>query len=189
MSGKSIRSRAPAASSALVRRVMQANHPRDTAPEVALRRALHAAGLRFRKDWCPEPYLRCKSDIVFPRQRLCVFVDGCFWHRCPLHFQLPKSNSDWWDEKIQATVDRDVRQSRALQSRGWMVLRVWEHETVASAMRARVERIAAAVKELSCPRVRVSGVRPLHSQNHRSLPSDLPFTSSSKSRASTTSRK
>ncbi len=128
MSGKSIRARAPAASSPSVRRVMQAVWQRDTVPEVALRRALHTLGLRFRKDCRPEPNMRCKSDVVFRRQKLCVFVDGCFWHRCPLHFVLPKTNSAWWNEKVQATVERDLRQMRALRARGWQVVRVWEHE-------------------------------------------------------------
>lgn len=80
MSGTSIRSRAPSASSALVRRVMRANASRDTRPARLLRSALHRSGFRFWKDLCPVPDVRCKADIVFPRQMICVFVDGCFWH-------------------------------------------------------------------------------------------------------------
>ena len=128
MTGKCIRSRAPAASSSAVRRVMQANRSWDTGPEVILRRMLQAAGVRFRKDFCPVPALRCKADIVFTRQKLCIFVDGCFWHRCPIHFQLPKTNSAWWDEKTLATVDRDTMQARKLRAAGWTVIRVWEHQ-------------------------------------------------------------
>lgn len=124
---KCIRSRAPAASSPNVRRVMQAVLRSDTAAEVLLRRRLHAAGLRFRKEARPEWDVRCAADVVFRRQKVCVFIDGCFWHRCPVHFRLPKTNSAWWEEKIQATVDRDYRQQQILESRGWAVLRFWEH--------------------------------------------------------------
>src|SRR5579883_547411 len=104
--------------------VMQAVLQRDAGPEVVLRRALHSAGLRFRKECRPEPDLRCKSDIVFRAHKVCVFVDGCFWHRCPLHFVLPRTNAVWWDEKVQATVDRDLRQMRTLKARGWRVVHV-----------------------------------------------------------------
>ncbi len=146
MSGKSIRARAPAASSPGVRRVMRAVLQSDTAPEVLLRRALHIAGLRFRKECRPEPDLRCKSDIVFRRHKVCVFVDGCFWHRCPLHFVLPKTNAAWWDEKVQATVDRDLRQMRALQGRGWRVVRVWEHEVTGAGIERIVARVLARIQ-------------------------------------------
>jgi DNA mismatch endonuclease, patch repair protein len=124
----SIRSRAPVASSEVVHRVMVANVGATTKPERELRRALHNAGLRFRKDVRPEPHFRCEADIVFPRQKLCVFVDGCFWHGCLLHFKCPTTNNSWWKEKIQATVDRDRRQTTSLESLGWKVLRVWEHD-------------------------------------------------------------
>ena len=128
MSGASIRSRAPSASSTLVRRVMRANTSRDTRPERLLRSALHRAGLRFRKDARPVPGVLCKADIVFPRQMVCVFVDGCFWHGCSLHFGTPKTNSAWWAEKIAANVERDARQTELLKEHGWRVVRVWEHE-------------------------------------------------------------
>ena len=127
-----IRSRAPAASSPTVRRVMQANLARDTSPEKRLRSQLHRLGLRFRKNASPEPALRCKADIVFPRLRLCVFIDGCFWHGCPIHFQCPKTHASWWREKIQDNVLRDRRKNVALQHRGWRVLRFWEHDVMAN---------------------------------------------------------
>jgi DNA mismatch endonuclease (patch repair protein) len=128
MTGLSIRARAPSASSLKTRHVMQANRSRDTAPEVRLRRLLFASGLRFRKNCRPEPTLRCKADIVFPRPRVCVFIDGCFWHSCPRHFKLPKTNAAWWAEKMHANVQRDGRQTRTLKGRGWCVIRLWEHE-------------------------------------------------------------
>jgi len=128
MTQLSIRSRAPVASSALVRRVMRANVGATTRPEMLLRGALQKAGLRFRKNFRPLAAMRCEPDIVFPRQRVCVFIDGCYWHGCPLHFKCPKTNSDWWQEKISANIERDLRQTRLLRESGWNVVRFWEHD-------------------------------------------------------------
>lgn len=124
----SIRSRAPAASSPNVRRVMQANCAPDNALEVALRSALHRAGLRFRKSVRPVPDLRCTADVVFASRRACIFIDGCFWHGCPYHFSVPHTNSGWWREKIEDNKARDRRQRGALRREGWHVIRVWEHD-------------------------------------------------------------
>lgn len=128
MTGKSIRSRAPTATCATVRRIMIANYGGDLRPERMLRGALRTAGLRFLHHVRPVKDLRCTADVVFPRKRVCVFVDGCFWHCCPRHFAAPKTNSRWWKEKIQATKDRDRRQRSLLRSAGWRVVRIWEHE-------------------------------------------------------------
>ncbi len=124
----SIRTRAPSASSALVRRVMQANRSVDTLVEVLLRSALHQRGLRFRKHANVDPSLKCRADIVFRRARICVFIDGCYWHGCPKHFHAPKANRAWWLEKIADNRQRDGRKSAALRRRGWVVIRIWEHE-------------------------------------------------------------
>lgn len=112
---------------------MRATRKRDTAPEVALRKLLHAQGLRYRVDVQPEPFLRRRADIVFRRHKLAVFVDGCFWHRCPLHGTSPKSNSNWWRDKLDANVVRDRSTDRLLSEAGWTVLRFWEHEDPAVA--------------------------------------------------------
>lgn len=146
MIGKSIRSRAPAATSPVVRRAMLANYGGELRPERTLRSLLCKAGLRFRKDCRPIPDFRCTADIVLRRQRLCVFVDGCFWHGCPQHFSCPKTNAAWWREKIGATSARDKRQTKFLSSNGWRVIRVWEHELMASSSRV-VRRILKAVRE------------------------------------------
>ncbi|MGH3673817.1 MAG: very short patch repair endonuclease [Pseudonocardiaceae bacterium] len=106
---------------------MQRQRCDDTVPELMLRRALHARGLRFRKGLRGLPG---RPDIVFPRARLAIFVDGCFWHRCPQHRSMPKNNGAWWDAKLQANVERDRRQDAALRDAAWTVLRVWEHEDV-----------------------------------------------------------
>lgn len=121
------------ATSQASRRTMQANRRRDTTPELALRRALHALGYRFRVDYPPIPNLRRRADIVFTRQRLAVFVDGCFWHRCPEHGTLPKSNADYWAPKLARNVERDRETDAALAEAGWRVVRVWEHESVKEA--------------------------------------------------------
>jgi DNA mismatch endonuclease, patch repair protein len=123
----SIRSRAPLAASALVRRVMQSNTQTETAPEKLIRGALHRVGLRFRKDARPDSSVRCTADAVFSRAKVCVFVDGCFWHGCPIHFRCPKTNSTWWQEKIEDNKIRDNRQADALRDLGWLVIRIWEH--------------------------------------------------------------
>lgn len=125
---------APAASSAATRAVMQGNRSRDTGPEIALRRELHRRGLRFRVHHTPVPSLRCRPDIVFTRQRLAVFVDGCFWHRCPEHAASPSRNGAYWEAKFQHNADRDRRHDRALAAVGWAVVRIWEHEAIGDAV-------------------------------------------------------
>ena len=143
---KSIRSRAPSASSALVRRIMQATPSQDTHPEMVFRSAIHREGLRFRKKRRPEPSLKCTADVVFPTQRICVFIDGCFWHGCPLHFNVPRINKSWWAEKIADNRKRDRRQTQLLQSLGWTVLRLWEHQ-VYDDLPATVRQICTLVAD------------------------------------------
>jgi len=122
---------------------MRANRRRDTGPEMALRRELHRRGLRYRVDYAPVPGLRCRADIVFTRARMAVFVDGCFWHSCPVHRTHPAANRDWWREKLDRNVERDRRNDRELGAAGWHVERVWEHELAATAA-DRIERALLA---------------------------------------------
>lgn len=142
----SIRTRAPKASSEVVRRVMTSVKSSGTDCELQLRSALHRAGLRFRVNAKPAPQIRCKADIVFPRRKVCVFVDGCFWHGCAEHFRAPRANRDWWIEKVEDVQARDLRQAAALHADGWLVLRCWEHE-VSNDLSGAVERIARVVKD------------------------------------------
>ncbi|WP_082822947.1 very short patch repair endonuclease [Microbacterium sp. T32] len=109
------------------RRSMQRNRGRDTSPELAVRRLLHAAGLRYRVDFAPLGGRR-RADIVFTRKRLAVFIDGCFWHGCPIHATRPKANADYWGPKLDRNVERDLETTASLESAGWAVLRFWEHE-------------------------------------------------------------
>ena len=125
---KSIRARAPRASSPTVRRVMQANRSFDTRLETRLRSELHKRGLRFRKHVNIGIGMKCRADIVFPRARVCIFVDGCYWHGCPKHFKTPRTNSAWWNEKIADNRQRDKRKTTVLRKHGWRVIRVWEHQ-------------------------------------------------------------
>lgn len=115
---------------------------RDTAPERAIRSELHRRGLRFRLDRPVVPHLRVRPDLVFPTQRIAIFVDGCFWHCCPDHASWPKSNADWWRDKLRANVRRDRRTDAALTAAGWLVIRVWEHEMPRDAS----DRIEQAVR-------------------------------------------
>lgn len=114
-------------------RRFKAQRRRDTKPEMRLRSELHRRGLRFRVDRKVLPGLRSRPDIVFGPSKVAVFVDGCFWHRCPEHGTIPKNNREWWIEKLDANVERDRRSDRQLTDAGWLVLRIWEHEPTTSA--------------------------------------------------------
>jgi DNA mismatch endonuclease (patch repair protein) len=128
-------------SSAAVSARMSRQGSRDTAPEVAVRRLLHASGLRYRVN-LPVPGMpRRTIDIVFPKSKIAVFLDGCFWHGCPQHATQPKSNAEWWRSKLSKNMSRDVETTEHLRAEGWTVLRFWEHELpdeVANTVRAVV---------------------------------------------------
>jgi DNA mismatch endonuclease (patch repair protein) len=101
---------------------------RDTAPEVALRSELHRRGFRFRVDRAAAADVRSRADLIFGPARLAVYVDGCFWHSCPEHATKPRSNVEFWEQKLKRNRERDREIDRLLRERGWEVLRVWEHE-------------------------------------------------------------
>lgn len=100
----------------------------DTKPELALRRALHKRGLRYRVDLKILPDSRRRSDIVFTRARIAVEVFGCFWHGCPEHGTRPKANNSWWAQKLDANLARDRDNAARLREAGWTPVVVWEHE-------------------------------------------------------------
>lgn len=106
---------------------------RDTGPELALRRELWRRGMRYRVDWQLPGLTRRRADIAFPRERLLIFVDGCFWHGCEAHSRATRTNTSFWNEKIQRNRERDRDTDRRMTQAGWDVLRVWEHEGVAEA--------------------------------------------------------
>lgn len=115
---------------------MRSNRRSDTRPERLLRSALHRQGLRFRKDYPVEAGgVRVRVDVVFPARKLAVFVDGCFWHRCPQHGTDPRSNREFWERKLSRNVERDTKVNSALKRAGWTVVRCWEHEPADMAAR------------------------------------------------------
>jgi DNA mismatch endonuclease (patch repair protein) len=122
---------------------MQATKGRHNGVELRLRSALHRLGLRFRVHRRILAGSTRTADIVFVRRRVVVFVDGCFWHGCPVHMTWPKSNSDWWRAKIEANRRRDADTDARLAAAGWEVVRVWEHELADDAAR-RIARLVQA---------------------------------------------
>ncbi len=131
---------------------MRANRRKDTKPELALRRALHARGYRYRKDYRLDlPGARVRPDIAFTARRVAVFVDGCFWHCCPEHGSQPASNTWYWAPKLARNVERDAAADAALAAAGWRVVRVWEHEPVESAVAAVAGALAGTVPAGTVP--------------------------------------
>ena len=128
-----------------VRHRMVAQRTRDTAPELALRKALHAAGYRFRLNVKVPGAPRRTIDIAFTGAKLAVMVDGCFWHGCPDHSVPPKHNADWWANKLARNRARDQETTLLLENAGWQVLRIWEHVPPSEA----VQRIARSLTRTS----------------------------------------
>ena len=116
---------------------------KDTAPELAIRKLLHRRGLRFRLHRATDFDRRRKIDIAFSRERVAVFIDGCFWHRCPDHATAPVSNADFWAQKLARNVERDRDTDTRLTVSGWTVVRVWEHEDPTAAT-DRIEQVVRA---------------------------------------------
>jgi len=147
----------PHPTSAEVSARMRRNPRRDTSPEIALRSELHRRGLRFRKDLpLRVPGRVVRPDIAFTRARLAVFVDGCFWHVCPIHGNQPRANTEYWKPKLARNVARDRAVDQALEEAGWRVIRAWEHEpaaVVADRVQATLRAPAGRIKR------RMEGVR------------------------------
>ena len=98
---------------------------KNTGPEKKLRSLLWSRNIRgYRLHYT----LDGKPDIVFTRRRIAIFIDGCFWHKCPLDFQEPETRKEFWMKKIDANVERDKKVNEQLKLEGWIVLRFWEHE-------------------------------------------------------------
>ena len=129
----------PSPSSVATHNRMKAAKPSDTAPEMALRSALQKKGVRFLTDIKPVKELNRTADIVFQLEKIAIFVDGCFWHGCPIHGTKAKSNAEFWNQKIKRNQERDCDTTNNLKAAGWTVIRVWEHELTAPDMVA--ERI------------------------------------------------
>lgn len=128
------------ASTPATRRAMQGNRSRDTRPELTLRRALHAAGLRYRVCARPIKDVRRTVDVVFGPSRVAVEVRGCFWHGCPQHYRAPAANGAYWAAKVQRNITRDRDTERLLADAGWRLVIMWEHDDPLR-IAADVERI------------------------------------------------
>lgn len=115
-------------SEAIRSKIMRSNRATGSRPELAFRQILHARGFRYRVNARPVEDVRRTADILFRKQKLAVFIDGCFWHRCPEHGSQPKSNSHYWTPKLEKNVQRDEDTNNRLMQAGWSVLRFWEHE-------------------------------------------------------------
>lgn len=112
---------------------------KGTGPEMAIRRELWRMGLRYRVQ-----YGRERVDIAFPKEKVALFVDGCFWHSCPVHGHMPKSNTAYWVPKLEKNVERDMAKDIRLRQDGWSVLHFWEHEVDDDAASC-AQRIAMAI--------------------------------------------
>jgi DNA mismatch endonuclease, patch repair protein len=130
------------ASSPEARVRMQSNKSRDTKPELALRRAVHALGLRYRVGTKPLTGVRRTADLVFPTAKVAVFLDGCFWHGCPEHHTVASTNAKFWADKVSGNRARDRDTDARLEAAGWVSVRVWEHEDPVDAAR----RVRAVVR-------------------------------------------
>lgn len=120
-----------------------------TSSEIDLRRELYRHGLRYRVDYVVLQRPRRIADVAFPGLKIAIFVDGCFWHGCPEHATWPKKNAEFWRQKIETNRLRDADTSGRLESIGWKVVRVWEHESPVTAAEAIVGLVAEAKSERS----------------------------------------
>lgn len=117
----------PPPTSEATSKTMKANRGRSTGPEVVLRKALRDSGYPgYRLNWKNVPG---SPDIAYPGRKVAIFVNGCFWHRCPIcNLPLPKTHVEFWEDKFRRNVERDARKTEELISMGWTVVTVWECE-------------------------------------------------------------
>ncbi len=106
-------------------RIMSKIRYKDTKPELKLRHFLYNRGYRYRVNYGPE-----KIDIAFPSSRIAIFIDGCFWHGCPKHSHIPKSNRSYWLPKLGRNIERAKEKDVRLRGNGWVIFHVWEHELI-----------------------------------------------------------
>jgi DNA mismatch endonuclease, patch repair protein len=98
---------------------------KNTSPELKLRKLIYSKGVR---GYRVHPNIPGKPDVIFTKYKLAIFVDGCFWHKCPVHFKEPDTRKEFWLEKINQNVERDQIVNLKLKEAGWIVLRIWEHQ-------------------------------------------------------------
>jgi len=108
-------------------KIMSSIRGKNTSPELSFRKALFRKGFRYSLNYRFKE-LNFRPDLVLVSRKTCIFIDGCFWHKCPKCFRAPKSNKRYWGPKIRRNVERDKEQDAYLKKHGWKVIRVWEHE-------------------------------------------------------------
>lgn len=135
------------ASTPAVRASMKGNRGRDTKPEKVLRSLLFKEGLRYLVNAPPIQGLRRSADVLFPKARVAVFVDGCFWHVCPEHHRPATKNTDFWTEKFADNQRRDAETNRILEEAGWTVIRAWEHEAPEDVARRVISAVRGVTSE------------------------------------------
>lgn len=124
-------------------KIMARVHSTNTTPEIKVRKILHRSGYRFRLH---PKYLPGKPDIVLPKYKTVIFVNGCFWHGCPTCkcAQIrPRTNEEYWQKKLDRNIERDKENIAALQEKGWKVLTVWECETKKKNIDMLVEKLTS----------------------------------------------
>lgn len=134
----------PKPSSIRARNTMRSNVSKNTKPELLLRSSLYKKGFRYRIHY---PMFG-KPDIVFVSRKIAIFVDGCFWHKCPKCYVEPKTNVSYWRKKILGNVDRAINVNEKLRVSGWTVLRIWEHEILTN-LEVAVDRISQIIQSKS----------------------------------------
>ncbi len=119
--------RSPKPLNEIVSKYMRSNKSKNTKPEIKFRKALWADGIRgYRLHWKKAPG---KPDIAFPKRKIAIFINGCYWHRCPMcALGLPKHNHEFWKAKFARNIERDREKIRALEDENWTVLVIWECE-------------------------------------------------------------
>jgi DNA mismatch endonuclease (patch repair protein) len=118
---------------------------KNTGPEIILRKALWANGVRYRLNY----KIPGKPDIILVKSKIAIFVDGCFWHGCPLHSNLPRTNRKFWKEKILKNKKRDQEINKTLSGIGWLVIRIWEHE-IKNNLKSSVDMVLRSIKDRTC---------------------------------------
>lgn len=136
----------PPSRSAATTKVMRANKASGTTPELATRKALWKVGIRgYRLNWKKAPG---RPDICFPGKRIAIFINGCFWHRCPIcSYPLPKTNTEFWKQKFKLNIARDIAKLKALQELGWHSLTIWECE-IKNDLPSVISRIGAVIRSI-----------------------------------------
>lgn len=155
---------------------MKAVRQRDNDVELAVRRLLHAAGYRYRVHYPVLKRPRRTADVAFMREKVAIFIDGCFWHRCPDHATWPRSNAEWWRHKIDSNWIRDRDTDARLRDLGWLVSRHWSHESPP----AIAEAIA---RTMLAKRSQIHGIDPAASDNPSRANPQLGLSSGDSSRS------